>query len=48
METRNENWKRFKTTNYGKCKDKFQYWEVSDLGNIRITYSFDKEPKEVK
>jgi hypothetical protein len=48
METTNENWKQFKTSPYGKCKDKFQYWEVSDLGNIRISYSFDKPIKEVK
>jgi len=48
METTNETWKKFKTTRYGKCKDKFQYWEVSDSGNVRIVFSFDKPAKEVK
>jgi hypothetical protein len=47
METRNENWRKFKTSPWGKCKDKYQYWEVSDFGNIRIKYSFDRPVKIV-
>jgi hypothetical protein len=39
MQNFNEQWKTFKTSRDGNSLKRFNNWQVSDQGNIRIVYS---------